>query len=167
MEVAWTGISCNQDPKFPRSAWWLWAAISSGLYVPRENHPPNILNNCLMFIKTDFWPLWLTTISSWGRSVKSLSKDFHTIKQTGAIVVSSWLLSISRAQRKYANFWTLIWKKILTSVHGLGVPGIFAQYSCWLDHSPEGSENDVWCILIPVCAELSSSICIEQYWMAG
>ena len=88
MEVAWTGISCNQDPKFPRSALWQSrAAISSGLYVPRENHPLNILNNCLMFIKTDFWPLRLTTISSWGRSVKSQSKGFHAIKQTGAIVV--------------------------------------------------------------------------------
>ena len=40
-----------------------------------------------MFIRTDFWPPWLTACkSSWGRIVKSLN-GFHAISQTGAIVV--------------------------------------------------------------------------------
>ena len=40
-----------------------------------------------MFIRTDFWPPWLTACkSSWGRIVKSLN-SFHAISQTGAIVV--------------------------------------------------------------------------------
>lgn len=170
MEVAWTEITCNQDPKFPRSALWLWrAAIRSGLYVPRENHHTNIPNNCLMFVRTDFWPPRLTTCKfSWGWIVKSL-KGFYAIKQTRRLALL-WYSGLG-----YFPFHIHTAKICQLLNTNLKEDSVFSAWrsrnlctvlSGWLVQSPEGSENDVWCILIPVCAELSSSICIEQYWMA-
>ena len=121
-----------------------------------------------MFVRTDFWPPRLTTCKfSSGRIVKS-PKGFlcnQADAQTGALVVfrsvtfhftnTAKICQLLNTNLKEDSAFSAWRSRNLCAVPMLTSP-----------EPREGSENDVWCILIPVCAELSSSICIEQYWMA-